>query len=340
MIALAIRGLQKTFGATVALAGLDLEVEQGDFCVLLGPSGCGKSTALRCVAGLESPTAGEIRIHDRRVDAIPAKDRNVAMVFQSYALYPHMSVAQNIAFPLRVRGLPRRERDALVRETARLLRIEELLDRRPRELSGGQRQRVAIGRAIVREPLLFLFDEPLSNLDARLRTEMREELARLHRRLGATMLYVTHDQVEAMTLGRTIAVLHRGRVEQIGAPEDIYLRPATRFVAAFVGTPPMNFVAGRIAGKVFRAEGLTVAVEGHPDGPCDLGVRPEHVRLGEGSGRGRIAWVENRGADRYAHVSGPWGRLVARVPTSAAVREGETVPFALAPGDLHVFPAS
>jgi ABC-type sugar transport system ATPase subunit len=325
-----IRGLTKRFGDVTAIAGIDLTVGERELCVLLGPSGCGKSTALRCVAGLEKPDSGEILIGGRRVNELEPKDRNVAMVFQSYALYPHMSVRENIAFPLRMRKAE--DIDRRVVDAAKLLKIEGLLDRRPRELSGGQRQRVAIGRAIVREPSLFLFDEPLSNLDAKLRAEMRMEIAALHKRLGAAILYVTHDQVEAMTLGSRIAVLSEGRIEQVGTPEEVYERPATRFVAGFVGTPRMNFIEGRIEGGAFSAQGVSVAVDA-PDGPAELGVRPEDIGIG-GDIEGHVEWIENLGSDRYAHVRCGESRLVMRLPAGAAPEENVKLAFG---GAIHLF---
>jgi multiple sugar transport system ATP-binding protein len=264
MSALAVTGITKRFSAAAVLDGISLDVAAGEFMVLLGPSGCGKSTLLNVIAGLEPAEAGRVVIGGEDVTAREPRDRNIAMVFQSYALYPTMSVRQNMGFGLRMRGVPRGEADRLVEEAARLLQIEALLERRPAQLSGGQRQRVAIGRAIVRQPEVFLFDEPLSNLDAKLRAEMRIELKELHRRLDATIVYVTHDQVEAMTLATRIAVMNRGVIEQIGAPQEVYDRPATLFVAGFTGAPPMNLVAGQIAegeaGPAFRPDGADLAI--------------------------------------------------------------------------------
>lgn len=282
--------LTKRFGQVVAVDDFTLEVEDQEFLVLLGPSGCGKTTALRVVAGLEDPTSGRILIGERVMNDIPAKRRDVAMVFQNYALYPHMSVYDNMVFGLRLRGIPRRERDTMVRETAYTLGLEDLLRRKPAELSGGQRQRVALGRAIVRRPSVFLMDEPLSNLDAKLRVQTRSELIKLHRRLQGTFIYVTHDQVEAMTMGDRVAVLNEGRLQQLGSPEQIYTRPANTFVAGFIGSPPMNFLPcryGEEGGRQlldleqFNLELPTELAGRLKEKPIPdqliLGLRPKHV---------------------------------------------------------------
>ena len=277
MAALRLQALAKRYGEVAVVRDVDLEVADGEFMVLVGPSGCGKSTTLRLVAGLEDPSAGRILIGDEDVtDRAPAQ-RGVAMVFQSYALYPHMTVAQNMGFGLRMAGTPSAEVDARVQRAAASLQLGPLLQRRPRQLSGGQRQRVAIGRAIVREPSVFLFDEPLSNLDAALRTQMRAELAALHQRLGATIVYVTHDQVEAMTLGGRIAVFHAGRIEQVGAPMALYERPANRFVAGFLGSPRMNFLPA----AVVAGFGFDLAA-----GTAEGGIRPEHLRITDAAAAG------------------------------------------------------
>src|SRR4051812_33002736 len=268
---------------------VSLEISDGEFLVLVGPSGCGKSTTLRMIAGLEEVSGGEIYIGDRLVNQLAPADRDIAMVFQNYALYPHMSVYQNMAFGLKMRKTPKVEIQRRVREAAALLSIESLLDRRPRELSGGQRQRVALGRAIVREPKVFLFDEPLSNLDAKLRVQMRAEIARLHQRLKTTVVYVTHDQAEAMTLGNRIVLMERGVIQQVDTPMSIYQRPANQFVASFIGSPAMNFFSGEIEGGVFRLDGVSHADGtsdiqlggGFADGRATLGIRPEHFIAGD-----------------------------------------------------------
>src|SRR5262247_3535742 len=247
MASVAIRDVRKAFGATAVIHGVDISIRDGEFVVLVGPSGCGKSTLLRMIAGLENITAGEIRIGQRLVNSLPPKDRDVAMVFQNYALYPHMTVAANMGFSLKLRGAPKAEIDARVKRAAEILGLTPLLERYPRQLSGGQRQRVAMGRAIVRDPQVFLFDEPLSNLDAKLRVQMRTEIKELHLRLKTTSVYVTHDQIEAMTMADTIVVMNNGNVEQIGSPLELYDNPANLFVAGFIGSPAMNFLPGRFA---------------------------------------------------------------------------------------------
>ncbi len=298
---LRLEGIEKRFGAVGVINGVDIAAREGEFVVFVGPSGCGKSTLLRMIAGLEEVSGGEVYIDGARVTDLEPAKRQVSMVFQSYALFPHMSVRDNIAFGLKMSKVPRPEIDRQVAEAARILQMEPLLDRKPRQLSGGQRQRVAIGRAIVRHPKLFLFDEPLSNLDAELRSQMRVEIARLHRDLGVTMIYVTHDQVEAMTLADRIVVLRAGRVEQIGSPDELYETPANTFVAGFIGSPKMNMIAARVAAR----DGATITVahpsldaplrvtgrrhgEGSGPGIGDtvmLGLRPEHLDLGEGAHR-------------------------------------------------------
>jgi ABC-type sugar transport system ATPase subunit len=294
MASLSFRGVHKRYGAVDVLHRIDLEVQDGEFLVLVGPSGCGKSTLLRCIAGLEEVSGGELRIGERPVNGVPPRDRDVAMVFQSYALYPHMSVRQNMAFALELRRVPAAEIAAAVDRAADLLGLRPLLDRSPRELSGGQRQRVAMGRAIVRRPQVFLFDEPLSNLDARLRTQLRVEIKKLHRTLGTTMVYVTHDQVEAMTLADRIAVLDGGRLQQVGTPEELYTDPVNRFVAGFIGSPAMSFLSGMEAGVAW-------------------GVRPHAVRLGEGPHAAVVEVVERMGPESFVHLRLGDDALVARV---------------------------
>src|SRR5262245_27574570 len=281
MASVLLRGVRKAFGATAVVHGVDIDIDDGEFVVLVGPSGCGKSTLLRMIAGLENITSGEIRIGERIVNDVPPKERDVAMVFQNYALYPHMTVAANMAFSLKLRGASRQEIETRVQRAAEILGLLPLLARYPRQLSGGQRQRVAMGRAIVRDPQVFLFDEPLSNLDAKLRVAMRTEIKELHQRLETTTIYVTHDLIEAMTMADKIVVMHDGLVEQIGAPLELYDRPANRFVAGFIGSPAMNFLPGRLDGGSVRIGGfsMTVAASGARTGEVVVGIRPEHLDL-------------------------------------------------------------
>ena len=315
MTTLTLSSLRKSYGDAEVIHGIDLAVDSGEFCVFVGPSGCGKSTLLRMIAGLESITAGEVAIDGAVVNHLSAARRGLAMVFQSYALYPHMSVRANLSFGLENLNMPRAEIRERVDEAARMLQIEELLPRKPGQLSGGQRQRVAIGRAVVREPGIFLFDEPLSNLDAELRVAMRGELAALHRRLGNTMVYVTHDQIEAMTMADRIAVLRAGRLEQFGRPLDLYNQPANRFVAGFIGSPRMNFLAATIADRtadallVKRANGSTITLEaerfaGEPGEAVSLGIRANHMRpvdVPDGELVLQVETVEQLGGESYLH---------------------------------------
>jgi multiple sugar transport system ATP-binding protein len=341
--AVILQDLTKTFerAGRAALEALSLVVEDGEFLVLLGPSGCGKTTALRCIAGLEEPTAGAIRIGERDVTHVAPGERDIAMVFQNYALYPHLTVRRNIAFALEMRRLPRAEIARRVADVAGRLGLADLLDRRPGELSGGQRQRVALGRAIVREPAVFLFDEPLSNLDAQLRSELRGELLALHRALRATMIYVTHDQVEAMTMGSRVAVLHEGRLRQLGTPRDVYERPADAFVARFIGNPGMNLVPGTCEPGVVRAAGLTVPVEsGRAVPDVQVGIRPEHVAVvgaGRGQGNGVVRMVEPLGSETLVHVEAGASRLVARVRGLKAPAVGDRVGIRIDAARLHLF---
>jgi ABC-type sugar transport system ATPase subunit len=330
--------LAKSFGPTEVIPALDLSIPAGEFCVLVGPSGCGKSTLLRMIAGLEEPSAGRVMIAGRDATGVDPSRRGVAMVFQSYALYPHMTVAENMEFGLEMAGMPKAERRAAVEAAARTLRLTDYLDRKPRALSGGQRQRVAIGRAIVRQPDVFLLDEPLSNLDAELRVEMRLELARLHRDLGATMIHVTHDQVEAMTLADRIVVMNRGRIEQAGPPAQLYEDPDTLFVAGFLGAPRMNLLPARVTGRqgahamvdvpALGITGLAVRLR-HPDQdpPADvtLGFRPEAWTEAGGTPFVlRAEVVENMGATRYAYSDTARGAaVVAEVPRGRDLRVGQ-----------------
>jgi ABC-type sugar transport system ATPase subunit len=350
-------------GSTVrAVEAVDLAIADGEFCVLVGPSGCGKSTTLRMIAGLEEISEGTLEIDGRRVNDLPAKDRDIAFVFQNYALYPHLTVAENIAFGLETRrahrnalvaaltgaGGARSEESAQIQarvaDVSRTLGLDSLLSRYPRELSGGQRQRVAVGRAIARDPKVFLFDEPLSNLDARLRIETRTELRMLHRRLKATIVYVTHDQEEAMTLADRLVVMHQGKVQQNASAQECYERPANRFVAGFIGTPPMNIVDGRAANAVFSANGASVAVPTSlGTRACALGFRPDRVRLAAKGAPGTVpatvAAVERLGDRTDIALDSAWGRVVARLDADLATsaREGDSAGFSFDASHAHYF---
>jgi len=338
MTRLELRGITHRFGATSVLEEVSLEVAQGEFLVLLGPSGCGKSTLLRIVAGLVAQSAGEVWIDGARADELEPKERGVALVFQSYALYPHMTVRANLAFPLKMSGFARGVIDERVERTAHVLGIAELLERKPEALSGGQMQRVALGRALVREPRLFLFDEPLSNLDAKLRAEMRGEIARLVRELGTTALYVTHDQAEAMTLGSRLAVMRAGRVEQLGAPLEVYRRPATRFVAEFVGEPAMNLLCCTVREGRLALAGLEL-VAPLASGETVLGIRPQDVVLGRGVEL-PIRGVEHLGSETRVHLALGQQELVASVPGERLVPEAGPIAVELPPHALHWFDAA
>ena len=335
----------------VAVHGVDLDVRDGEFVVLVGPSGCGKSTTLRIVAGLESLSGGTLRIGDRVVNDVPPKDRDIAMVFQSYALYPHMTVRQNMAFALKLRGLPKPEIEERVREAAAILGLEPILDRTPKQLSGGQRQRVAIGRAIVRKPAVFLFDEPLSNLDAKLRVQTRREISRLHQTLGNTVLYVTHDQTEAMTMGDRIVVMSEGRVQQVDTPMGLYDRPRNRFVATFIGSPAMNLVRGAVGedGRTLRAAddivlALPPGVVAPPGRAAALGVRPEHLTPSadaDAALRLHVEVVEPLGNETLLHGRAAGGDLTARLPSGGPLpRPGDVLPLALDAARAHLFDAA
>ena len=337
MATLELDRIVKTFNQTTILHGIDLQVEDGQFVVFVGPSGCGKSTLLRVIAGLESPTSGDVRIDGRSVNDVSAANRGCAMVFQSYALYPHMSVYDNMAFGLENAGEPRAQIDTKVQSAARLLRLDTLLQRKPTQLSGGQRQRVAIGRAIVREPRLFLFDEPLSNLDAELRVSMRAEIRDLHARLKATMVYVTHDQVEAMTMADKIVVLRAGKVEQVGAPLELYNRPPNTFVAGFIGSPRMNFLPAETVRSVDAAQDMLRP----PAGTHTIGLRPEHALIdADGPIRMRVHQVEQLGSTSLLHgtvgTDTPF-ELVCNGQT--AIRGGDSVGIGMPAEHLHWFDA-
>jgi ABC-type sugar transport system ATPase subunit len=352
MANLRIEHLDKRYGAAAVLNDLNLSIEDGEFVVLVGPSGCGKSTLLRMIAGLDGASGGDIRIADKLVNALPPAERGIAMVFQSYALYPHMNVHKNMTFGLKFTGVSPAERERRVGEAARMLRLEELLERYPRDLSGGQRQRVAIGRAIVREPAVFLFDEPLSNLDAALRVSTRVEIANLHRLLKATIVYVTHDQVEAMTLADRIVVMNKGRIEQVGKPLDLYYAPANLFVAGFIGSPAMNFFAAkvegveggrtRVAGACFCSFDLPTTSLKVGD-PLTVGVRPEHLAQGtEGpfSTEGVVELVERLGESSFTYLRRADDKLfVAEVRGRQTPTPGEKTKLSAAARDIHIFDA-
>ena len=341
MATLDLKGIGKSFGDTEVIRGIDLAVRDGELVVFVGPSGCGKSTMLRMIAGLETVSAGEIRIGERRVDHLPPTDRGIAMVFQSYALYPHKDVRGNLGFALKHAKVDPVEIERRVNAAAEILELGALMDRKPRELSGGQRQRVAIGRAIVREPEVFLFDEPLSNLDAALRVHMRVEILKLHQRLGNTMVYVTHDQVEAMTLADRIVVFRAGAVEQVGTPLELYREPANRFVAGFIGSPAMNFLDARVEGGRVRLGEAAVCDTRAPDGPVTLGLRPEHLRPDEaGPLVGRVSVFEHLGGESFVHLAlEGGGTLVAKLDGERAFAPGETCRLSIAPDKCHVFDA-
>ena len=331
---LQIAGIRKTFGkgakAVEILKRIDIAVAPGEFLILVGPSGCGKSTLLNIIAGLEEPTEGELRIAGKNVIGVPPAQRDIAMVFQSYALYPTMTVADNIGFALEMRKVPKEQRKKRIQEVAAMLQIDQLLDRRPAQLSGGQRQRVAMGRALARNPQLFLFDEPLSNLDAKLRVEMRAEIKRLHLQSGITTVYVTHDQIEAMTLGSRIAVMKGGVLQQIGTPDEIYRNPVNTYVAGFIGSPTMNFIDGRVERQGEQTR--FVFAGGALDLPCPdtveatLGQRPEHIHLSaDAPWRGEVVLVEPTGADTYVVLKTGAGLITVRAPANTKVGLGESV---------------
>jgi multiple sugar transport system ATP-binding protein len=341
------KGVSKEFGGARVVDDLSLEIRDGEFVVLLGPSGCGKTTTLRMLAGLEAVTTGDILIGGERVNDIPTQHRDLAMVFQSYALYPHMTIAENIGYPLRVRKIEKGERAKRVNRVAAMLEIEALLERKPRQLSGGERQRVALARAIVREPRAYLMDEPLSNLDARLRVQMRGELKRLQHQLGTTTIYVTHDQAEAMTLASRVAVMKNGRLQQFDTPMNIYNRPANRFVAEFVGSPSMNFIEGEIAGNTFISDSLKIqlnATQLHDlagQTRLTLGVRPEHVHVltepHDGAIAASVYVTELMGNETFVFLSVGANRLVARAPADFRAELESRVWLQFAIEKLHFF---
>ena len=342
--ALELRQIRKSFGPVDVIHGIDLEIGDGEFVVFVGPSGCGKSTLLRLIAGLDDPTSGDILLKGKRVNTVPASERGLSMVFQSYALYPHMSVRQNLSFGLENQRMAKEEIARRVDGASKLLQIDQLLERRPGQLSGGQRQRVAIGRAIVREPIIFLFDEPLSNLDAELRLQMRVEISNLHAELGNTMIYVTHDQIEAMTMADRIVVLRGGRIEQVGKPLDLYNNPANKFVAGFIGAPQMNFMAGTLDGRTLHLDaGLTrdVPVSNAAKIPVTLGIRPETVGVsleGDGDMQIKVQNYEQLGSVTYIYGAFPNGeRLTVQIPHQIPLKRGQTVGVTLDTKDFHIF---
>ena len=350
MAGLSIQGARKRFGTTEVLKGVSIDVADGEFTVIVGPSGCGKSTLLRSVAGLEELTGGSIVIGDRDVTDLPPSERGIAMVFQSYALYPHLTVRENMAFGLKIAKMAKTEIAEAVRRAAEILNIETLLDRKPAELSGGQRQRVAIGRAIVRQPQIFLFDEPLSNLDADLRVRMRYEFASLHRQLGTTTLYVTHDQVEAMTLADRIIVLRDGRIEQVGTPRELYARPANIFVAQFLGTPRMNILPATMAddGRAKLDDGRSIALPSiaaplAAGTPLSIGIRPEDIAIGEAPDAlpFTIRFIERLGGLATLHLGWREGGepIACQLRDDGSLEEGATVFASLPPPHLHLFGA-
>jgi ABC-type sugar transport system ATPase subunit len=327
-----LKSVRKSYGNLEVIHGIDLDIKSGEFVVLVGPSGCGKSTLLRMIAGLEEITDGVIGIGGKVVNDLPASQRNLSMVFQSYALYPHMTVRKNLAFGLSNLRMPKPEIERRVAEAAKILQIGELMERKPRQLSGGQKQRVAIGRAIVREPQLFLFDEPLSNLDAELRVQMRVELASLYNRLGTTMIYVTHDQVEAMTMATRICVLSKGSIEQVGTPYELYNYPRNRFVATFIGSPKMNMLTASSGGT---------ADFGNLDMPADVthvGIRPEHLLLGGRGSEGKVTLVEYLGSEIFVHLTLPSGQpLLVQADGNSPTKLGDTVTVSFDPQAAHYF---
>lgn len=344
---ISLTGVQKHYGTFHALKDIDLTIPKGQFVALVGPSGCGKSTLLRSIAGLESISGGEMQIEGEVVNDMPPRKRDLAMVFQSYALYPHMSVRDNLTYALRLKGVPKADRAKAADEVAAIIGLEELLDRRPKELSGGQRQRVAMGRAIIREPKAFLFDEPLSNLDAALRVRMRKEVRALHDRIGATSVYVTHDQIEAMTMADHVVVLQAGRIEQQGAPLTLYDRPANRFVAGFIGSPAMNFVPGVVTeeGTKVRlalpdAPVLETEINLPPQTPVEVGIRPEHMVLGPLDAPHAVPFtvsaVETTGSATYLFTEGE-PELIVTTDGTATIKAGDKIGVAIDPARVHLF---
>ncbi|WP_020187749.1 sn-glycerol-3-phosphate ABC transporter ATP-binding protein UgpC [Methylopila sp. 73B] len=347
MASVEIRDVRKAYGSTAVIHGVSVDIQDGEFVILVGPSGCGKSTLLRMIAGLESITGGDILIGGRVVNDVPPKERDIAMVFQNYALYPHMTVADNMSFSMKLRKAPQSEIDARVKTAAGILGLEKLLDRYPRQLSGGQRQRVAMGRAIVRDPQVFLFDEPLSNLDAKLRVEVRTEIKELHQRLKTTTVYVTHDQIEAMTMADKIVVMHDGVVEQIGAPLELYDNPANTFVAGFIGSPSMNFIKGKVAtngSATFRTDDgvdlpLTRAPAASDGRPAIYGVRPEHFTVSDSGLPAEVVVVEPTGSETQVFAKLGQKEVVGIFRERISIAPGDRIMLAPNPGLVHLFDA-
>ncbi len=345
MASLALRNLVKSFDRTEVLHGISLDVKDGEFVVLVGPSGCGKSTTLRLIAGLEELTAGEIEIEGRVVNNLEPKDRNIAMVFQNYAIYPHMSVRKNIGFGLRTSKLSRAEKEARLLEVSGILDMNDLLDRKPSQLSGGQRQRVAIGRAMVRDPAVFLFDEPLSNLDAQLRTQMRLEIKKLHQRVGNTIIFVTHDQIEAMTMADRIVIMKDGRIQQVGTPSEVYHEPANIFVAQFIGAPSMNLLSGTADGGAVRigaGGGIELGVAIEDGWPVKVGVRPDDLRPDGGAEalvEGEVTVREPLGPETLVHVGTEHGEVIAKADGRTPPEVGERVKLSARREAIHIFDA-
>lgn len=351
MASISLRGLEKSYGAVRIVKGIDLDIADGEFVVFVGPSGCGKSTTLRMVAGLESISGGELRIGEKVVNSLAPRERDIAMVFQDYALYPHKTVRENMGFSLKVRGIAANEAQTRITEAAEMLGISHLLDRKPGQLSGGQRQRVAMGRAIVRRPQVFLFDEPLSNLDAKLRGQVRTEIKRLHQKIGTTIVYVTHDQVEAMTLADRIVILRGGEIEQVGTPDEVYNTPASVFVGGFVGSPAMNFVKATVKnGGLAFANGDTLPLSSLQSASAAVqegaqlivGIRPEHfTTLADHSMAlsAQVQVVEPLGSDTLVHFAIDGETLTARMPPNMRPQPGETLKIGIDPTKLHLFDA-
>lgn len=342
MATVSIKNLVKSYGKTEVLHGINLDVADGEFVVLVGPSGCGKSTTLRMIAGLEDITSGEIYIGGELVNHREPKERNIAMVFQNYAIYPHMSVRKNIGFGLRTSKASKADKAARIDEVAELLSMTDLLDRRPNQLSGGQRQRVAIGRAMVRDPSAFLFDEPLSNLDAQLRTQMRLEIKKLHQRVGNTIIFVTHDQVEAMTMADRIVIMKDGHIQQVGTPFDVFHKPANKFVAQFIGAPSMNMIEGRLADGIVTLEGglkIPIDTSSTHRGPVTLGLRPDDllVSIQDGQFEGQVNVLEPLGSETLVYVSVGGKELIAKASGRTPPALGSTIKLNAAPDNMHLF---